>query len=363
MDEKSLPILKTSKTPRNEIDSLEEMVEEGFVNKRRKVIELQDINDSFPSEDNGIEDQDDGLATVTIEDKEESKDQGYEEDDMFASDDDQPLSTVKNGQDTAKSEGPHQEPPEGDGIKLDAFNLEEESKTGVFDQFGNYTETKPNAEDEVQDQDRWYDDYKEDEQLQKAKKSQEKMAEDENIRREQFSKNKRLYTLEESLKRLLYFLDENETVLTTLGKLNVVRERYKKRKAKTKTSQKKIDEDSALHEKLCFQYVVHSINFLTELLDIVGKKGIPDVNELTRIRVAALIEEESLGDEPINDYETKLWSFKWLRDLATVNGPFTNYEMQSWKSTYFQDNVVVKYGDDDPNEARNWIHISCVHFM
>ncbi|CEP64363.1 U5 snRNP complex subunit LIN1 LALA0_S11e02388g [Lachancea lanzarotensis] len=343
-----------------EANSVEGLVEEGFVNKRRKVIEVHEESDSSLSDDGSVENGgNDSSASVGNE----SKDDNFQKEDMFASDDDQQLSNVYNRQERADFRQDLQESSEGDEIKLEAFDLEEESKTGVFDKFGNYTETKTNAEDEIQDQDGWYDAFKGDEQVQKAKKSQEKMAKDQSLRREQLSDSKRVYTLEDALKRLQHFLNENETVLEALGRLNVIRTHYRKTKPRLKPSQKLMGEDNELHDKLCFQFVVHSINFLTDLLDIVGKKGIRDVNELTRVQVSSLLEEESLGDEPTNDYESKLWSFKWLRDLSTVNGPFTNYEMQSWRDTYFQDNVVVKYVDDNGDEARNWIHISCVHFM
>ncbi|SCU99267.1 LAME_0G02498g1_1 [Lachancea meyersii CBS 8951] len=337
----------------------EDELEKGFVTKKRRITHAENDSDSSVSDDasslkpdiNTLKDGDVHASTSVVEN-----------DDMFASEDEQESSN----QNAVVAEKTLYEPAEakkGD-IQIEAFNLDEESKTGTFDKFGNYTETKVSVEDAIQDQDQWYDDYKESEQLQKAKAAQIKMAKQQEELRTQVSKNKRLYTLEEALKRLRYFLSGNETVLNALGRLNVARAHYKKKSTRSKTSKRSepgVDDPTSL-ENVCFEYTVHSINFLAELLEIVERKGITEVNDLTRARVESLIEEESLDDQPINDYETKLWSFKWIRDLSVVNGTFTNYEMQSWKDTYFEDNVVVKYVDDE-DQTQNWVYIECLQFI
>ncbi|SCV03162.1 LANO_0G02520g1_1 [Lachancea nothofagi CBS 11611] len=325
--------------------------EEGFTKKRRKKDQLtEDFSSSSSNCDNEDLEQDEE-SRVTDSDS-EIEEPVVKEDDMFASDDEAEPVTKQRTSDHESV---------GD-FALEAFNMDEESKTGVFDKYGNYSETKKDVEDEVQEQDRWIDDYNDGAQVEQALLAKKARLTQEDSLRVKASKNKWLLTLDEALKRLMYFLCEDETLLDALGRLNKYRTQYGKKSKLHKAVLKQQNYESETFDKLRFEHTKTAINLITDLMEIIEKKGITDVQELTRAKLEELIEEESLDDQRTDHYQTKLWNFKWINDLSTLNESYTNYEMQSWKQTYFQDNVIVRHVDDR-DEPKNWIHIKCLQFM
>lgn len=234
-------------------------------------------------------------------------------------------------------------PIESDGIKIEAFNVEDETKNGLFDQNGNYIELKLNQDDQLQAQDKWIEDC---ENVQKvaANKMRHNLMMKERVRAIQ--KGKRHYMIEDALLRLKFFVDKESNVMSVLSKFN-----------KLRNDKKFVSNHNSV------QYIVNAINFLTDLIDILDSKGITDVYDLTRSDVETLILEEAFDDSStIDNYKSKIWTFKWLTKLDEVQKNHTNYEMQYWKASYFNNNVVVKL-DDEPDEERNWVHIQCVTFM
>lgn len=162
-------------------------------------------------------------------------------------------------------------------------------------------------------------------------------------RERQVAKNRRKYMLDEALLRLYYFTKNEYTVLETLSYFNSLR--------KSSTNDIEISTFS------------NAIDLLTDLIEILEKKGIEDVYELTRPKIKKLLdEEESLSGISNINKDDKVWSFKWINDLQKIHEFYSNYEMNYWKHNYFKGKVIVKYKEDD-DIPKNWIHISCITFM
>lgn len=237
---------------------------------------------------------------------------------------------------------------EKDQVKIEAFDIEEESKNGVFDIDGNYLEAEKNSNDQIQDQDLWIQDFKD---VQKTAEAQNTITRINIERRRKLEKHKKHYMLEEALIRMQYFLPEGHTVLEILGTLNKLRKKISPNTTKDST-------DLAAKEHL-----VNAINCISELISILENKGIESVYELTRFDIRKLIKEESItGSNQVDNYKTKLWSFKWLGKVDTAHGMYTNYQMQYWKKAYFNHKALVKF-DGEPDEKSNWIHVDYITFM
>lgn len=345
----------------------EAIKEEGFVRKKRKLTVSSDLYDD-DSSDNESDDEDEGLKTdpsAKITDTAiDNRDQG--EDDMFASDSEGTSMNQKNSSEhlpngnARKWDDKQNGVASNGGVQIEAFNLDEESRTGAFDQFGNYTEN-PSRGDESEAQDYWLDGYNNEGLIQQVRAAQKERLKREKLERSKALDQKRVLTLDGALKRLFFFLSADETTLEALGRLNSYRRLFGKKTKYPRYEAREGDDSQELRE-LKVKHTVSAIEFVTDLLDIIERKGITDVYELTRSKVETLIKEESLDNQDLDNYETKLWSFKWLTDLATVNESYTNYEMQCWKQEYFADNVIVKFVEDG-DEIRNWIYIECLHFM
>ncbi|CUS24341.1 LAQU0S15e02322g1_1 [Lachancea quebecensis] len=352
---------------RNESSDDEAIKEEGFVRKKRKLPVSSHQYEDDSSENESLGDGEgvkvDSRLTIAGAD---AFDREQGEDDMFASDSEIASSSqvesseyLKRGTDTKQNDAQDDTDFNG-GFQMEAFNLEEESRTGAFDQFGNYTEN-PRLGDQTEEQDHWLDDYNDEGLTQQVKIAQKERLEREKLERSKFLDQKRVLTLDGALKRLLFFLPAGETALETLGRLNSYRRLFA-RKPKLRKNNANEEGNSQELQELKFKHTVNAIELITDLLDIIQRKGITDVYDLTRSKVEVLMREESLDDQDLDNYKTKLWCFKWLTDLATVNQGYTNYEMQCWKQEYFADNVIVKFVEDK-DEVRNWIYIKCLEFM
>lgn len=236
---------------------------------------------------------------------------------------------------------------ENDAVKIEAFNIEEETKHGIFDLDGNYIEAKEDADDAMQDQDRWIEDFKD---VKKVAMSQQQNAALISQKQRELQKQNRHYMIDEALIRLQYFLSASDTVMNTLANL------HKLRKMQEKKKQGSVHSDTK-------DYIKNAIDFISELLAILEQKGVEDLYYLTRPDITNLIQEEALsGSAVVDNYKTKLWSFKWINKQKEVHGLFTNYQMQYWKQSYFNHKAVVKFFDE-PDEKRNWLHIDCITFI
>lgn len=299
------------------------MEDDGILKKNRKELLSSETFDSSDSEEdkpwNGNADSD--------SEEIEQKNKDSPKDDMFASDNESQHDEVEKFFDKLLdpiSISPHntnenvtgsEEPIYEDGIEIEAFNLEEESRNGVFDKAGNYTR-RPDEKDDDDLQDQWLDEYKDGAKLEEVKQAQEERSRrQESLKRSKFGV---LYTLEEALKRLFFFLIGEETVLDSLGRLNKYRSNYQKSLKQIKRSAMEAGPQATL-DRLKSSHTVNAITFVTDLLDVIEKKGISDVYELTRAKTGALIKEESLDGQQFDDYKDKIWCFKWLNDLDTNN--------------------------------------------
>ncbi|SJM88068.1 uncharacterized protein ZBIST_4257 [Zygosaccharomyces bailii] len=223
-----------------------------------------------------------------------------------------------------------------DSVPLEAFNIEEENKHGSFDADGNYIRARNDEHDASNDQDQWIEDVKDVSGALASQKTYERMVrqkEDEQRRKG------RHYMIHEALSRLQYFVKSSDTVLTALARFNQLR-------------------NCGEPER----YIINAINFVTEVTDILQRKGIKDVYGLTRLELRNLAKEESIAEPVIDNYKTKLWSFKWIEKPDVVHGLYTNYQMQYWKENYFHNKVIIKFFDE-PDLPSNWMLVDCVNFM
>lgn len=236
---------------------------------------------------------------------------------------------------------------ENNAVKIEAFNIEEEAKHGIFDLDGNYIEAEEDADDAVQDQDLWIEDFNDVKNVAMSKQQNAALI---SQKQRELQKQNRHYMIDEALIRLQYFLSGGDTVMNTLANLN------KLRKAQEKKKQGPVPGDTK-------DYIRNAIDFISDLSAILEQKGVEDVYFLTRHDITILIHEESLsGSAVVDNCKTKLWSFKWINKQKEVHGLFTNYQMQHWKQSYFNHNVIVKFLDE-PDEKRNWLHIDCITFI
>lgn len=233
--------------------------------------------------------------------------------------------TVGNGEVQEEEENVHIEP----------FNIDDEMQHGVFDKDGNYIKAENDADDELQDNEEWMNDVIDTVHANSLEKKQNTRVQ-----------NSRHYMVHEALVIFKFFLaDENETALESLARLNKLR--------KIATSKKS---DSV-------KYIIHGIELLSDLINILESKGFNGIYEYNRKKVQDAIEEESFDDaSAINNQKTKLWSFRWLNKPSQTLGQFSNYEMSYWQKSYFQNNVIVKFRDE-LDQDENWIHVSCLKFM
>ncbi|ODV80117.1 uncharacterized protein CANTADRAFT_48916 [Suhomyces tanzawaensis NRRL Y-17324] len=221
--------------------------------------------------------------------------------------------------------------------KLEAFDLKEESTEGKFDLDGNFIrhdqKEEPNAEDE------WLDGYKKHD-IAKAKAAQE--------RRELAKKRKMLSdevsSIPEILIQLIPHLEPAETPIEALARLNP-----KKLKKKTqeqpedKLKRKNISEITHFCTLLSNENDISDIYEMTreELMRYYKSKTGQDFNTTKRgvKRELESDEENRTGND--NEYGEKVWEFRWKGD-EEVKGPYSSYEMNYWKETYFEGAVEVR---------------------
>lgn len=221
---------------------------------------------------------------------------------------------------------------------IEAFNMDEEMAAGQFDKQGNYISV-PVSNKQDMNQEEWIDKVKDVQKVAEAHKTQIMSMKK---RERHITKTRRKYMLDEALVRLFYCVDNEESLLESLARFNGLRKNAS--------------------DEIAIATISNSIDLLTDLIELLEKKGVDDVYDLTRPKIKELVEEESLSENPIDDPKRKHWSFKWITGSQKIHEYYSDYEMKYWKDTYFNNNVVVKYKDDE-NKPENWLHVSCLSFM
>lgn len=203
-------------------------------------------------------------------------------------------------------------------VKLEAFNLDKESKTGEIDEEGNYTHKNGSDSDEEP----WMNDWDKT-QIRQAKLAKAK--EEKNLTAE------KPQPLEEVLGRIIELLEPAETPMEALQQLNLT---------KAKRTLEKRDRKERIY-------------LITELCDQLMSKGFNEAYDMSREDFMRQYKTEcgveftqgtkrKLEDEDHDDayYNDKRWLYRW-KDETEVHGPFTSYEMQYWVENYFEGNVQV----------------------
>ncbi|RCK62384.1 Protein LIN1 [Candida viswanathii] len=236
--------------------------------------------------------------------------------------------------------------------KIEAFNLEEEANEGNFDLEGNYIRNDENPEGSAPaNDDQWLDDFKK-KDIKKAKKAQQERERKQMARL--LESNTNMEPIETLLSGLIDILDPDESPMEALARLNP------NKKSKTKKGK---------HENGAGDVLIQRITDLCSTL--INDKYLDDVYELTREELMRKYQmetgeaynvkrgvkrEREDDDENEIDYGEKIWEFRWIGE-EEINGPYSNYEMNHWKQTYFEDKVEVrKVGETE------FQHVSFIEF-
>lgn len=226
--------------------------------------------------------------------------------------------------------------PEIESVAMEAFDIKDDLKSGVFDKDGNFIR-RASLEGDRLDSDE--DEFWLKESIEKHDIAQVRTKD---------TTQKVNFTALEALYRL-YFLSsvssDQSNVLLTLANLNKLKKTFKKQNLTN-----------------VLPYISNAINLITICVDILERKGFENVYECNRKKFGVLIKEEAFGEDVLIDpLKSKIWMYRWV-GKDKVYGPFSCYEMQHWKNTYFKDRVLVRI-EDDEDTADNWLHISTIEFM
>lgn len=362
----------------------------GKTRKQKQKLRNQ-IKLNYDSDSSDPEGSDEGDEVVNGKDEQEQENDNKndDDDDMFASDDNEDVNTdnqrkkSKTSQflDLSQFEGQEQLTTANDASdvdeedfdhdyynnieeididtktnkrppKIEPFNLQEEANEGHFDLDGNYIPHAGNT-DEASDinDDLWLDDYKRKDILiaKKAQEDRERKQTDKIL-----EKSINMDPIEVLLSGLIDVLEPDETPMELLARLNPRKKINKKKNGYTAMDNQNKE-------------LIQSITNLCSIL--INDKYLEDVYDLTReelmrkyqmetgeaYKVKRGIKREREEDEEV-DYGEKIWQFRWVGD-EEINGPYSNYEMNHWKETYFENNVEVrKVGDID------FKHVSYIEF-
>ncbi|CAX40211.1 non-essential component of U5 snRNP, putative [Candida dubliniensis CD36] len=292
------------------------------------------------------------------DDNDNGNDNGNDEDDMFASDNEESASSEKNNnndndddeiKETDESVNNYYNNIEDLNFdlfknkkepKIEAFNLKEETNSGKFDDEGNYIPDEQEEDSQSSDNDIWLDNYNTSD-INKAKQAQ--AIREKRQRDKEKEKDHNVEPLEILLSDLISLLEPAESPLEALARLNP-----KKSKKNSKTVHNNSDE---------------SINRITNVCSsLINDKQIDDIYDLTREELMRKFQattgrpynverglkrsREECDDDNSEieniDYGEKIWEFRWIGDEDILNGPYSNYEMDHWKKTYFENKVEVR---------------------
>ncbi|KAG7895880.1 hypothetical protein KL935_000182 [Ogataea polymorpha] len=210
-------------------------------------------------------------------------------------------------------------------VKLEAFNLEQETEEGVFDQDGNYVRTKEESEDEY-----WLDEVKK-EDIKKARAAE--LRQEEERRKQQDDKARRLRSanVNEVIEKLCELMEPAETVVELLQRLNGESRRLRKKGQKE-------------HEKCVREQITQVMSAVEVLEDRFSEIYQVSREELMRKLPAASGSERKRKRE---DESANVWYYRWPGQ-EEIYGPYDSATMEAWRETYFIDNPVEYRKGNEP---------------
>ncbi|KAM9902459.1 hypothetical protein OXX79_003939 [Metschnikowia pulcherrima] len=352
---------------------MNEFLEEDFSRKYRKKTQLatgyeSDSDGQFQEDDSDdSKESDEEIKTSKPNSESKVSDQESEEDDMFASDKEDPVDgdssdKKKRGFDIDEFEeeqglkdyifneeldGKTLKTTEKDDLKdsrnqiqIEAFNLREEVESGKFDQNMNYIQGKKDSDDEEEP---WMAEASA-KDIMKARKAQES----------NFStENKPLRVVSDILQDLISLLEPAETSMEALSRL---------RPARRKRAKNLKSEADQARKNMVFK--------ITECCEsLVNEKGISSAYDMSREELMRAYAQETgqsyqakgtkrtIDEMEKNEYGDAIWEFRWTGENE-VNGPYSAYEMKYWKDTYFENKAEVRR----VGEESAFTHVSQIDF-
>ncbi|KAG7883193.1 hypothetical protein KL925_000587 [Ogataea polymorpha] len=210
-------------------------------------------------------------------------------------------------------------------VKLEAFNLEQETEEGVFDQDGNYVRTKEESEDEY-----WLDEVKK-EDIKKARAAE--LRQEEERRKQQDDKARRLRSanVNEVIEKLCELMEPAETVVELLQRLNGESRRLRKKGQKE-------------HEK-CVREQITQVMSAVEVLE----DGFSEIYQVSREELMRKLPAASGSERKRKreDESDNVWYYRWPGQ-EEIYGPYDSATMEAWRETYFIDNPVEYRKGNEP---------------
>ncbi|OBA20213.1 hypothetical protein METBIDRAFT_23699, partial [Metschnikowia bicuspidata var. bicuspidata NRRL YB-4993] len=229
-------------------------------------------------------------------------------------------------------------------VQLEAFNLREEAESGNFDKDMNYIQ---HDKSDSEDDEPWMAGVSVAD-IEKARKAQQKSSRAGSQKYSVSSKS-----VPEILPDLILVLEPAETPMEALSRL-----RPEKKKLKQKTA----DLNETERKNAVFK--------LTDCCEqLVNDKGMTGAYDMSREELMrAYFQETGVNFQPRgvkrdveqmekddgqhgtienqhatgeNQYGKAIWEFRWVDDTE-VHGPYSSYEMDHWKKTYFENRVEVR---------------------
>lgn len=236
--------------------------------------------------------------------------------------------------------------------KVDAFNMKNEAEEGKFDETGNFIR---NAADPFAVHDSW---------LEGSSKTAMKKAGEAHEKREEERRKRDIaddaVPTSQILAALIIRLQDEETVLEALARLNAAKE---KKKPKFQKNRRKggedMDVDGADDEKEVKRK--EAVEALTTAADQLLTRGQTDIYDAERALLMRQYKRET-GEEwsedagSVNGAETKIrdkqFEYRWsdARDGGSSHGPYDGQTMQAWNAAgYFGEGVEFREvsGTDD----------------
>lgn len=228
--------------------------------------------------------------------------------------------------------------------KIDAFNMQQETEEGAFDEAGNFIRKAGDA-DAVHD--RWLEGLSKKE-IKKAALAQEKR--DEEQRQKQRADDSILTG--DLLKQLILRLEVGETALEALARLGkgltkpkkVPKWKQKKQKAPVHADAMDVDAEKEAEDPKQVK-IKETINEITDAADKLLGREYPNIYDTERERLIRTYRNEAGEDwvEPRREEEeteaaSTMWEFRWVdgRDNAEKQGPFDGPTMKAWQDAgYF----------------------------
>ena len=347
----------------NNISKLQQQLEEDILgdNKENDMFDSDKEDDMFTNDNKQEDDDDDDMFASDNEESDPQKnnldDEEEEEEEEEIKETDESVNNYYNNIEDLNFDSFQNKKKEP---KFEAFNLKEETNMGKFDNEGNYIPNEQKDSSDADDDDLWLEDYNNKSEINKAKQAQllRERQQREKSKSKSMEKDHNVEPLEVLLSDLILLLEPVESPMEALARLNPKKLRKKKKKGDDDDNNKN---SIANHEEL--------INRITNVCSIlINDKQIDDIYELTREELMRKFQtitgqsfnverglkrsrEESDDEDDENsqinniDYGEKIWEFRWIGDEnedKVINGPYSSYEMNHWKETYFENKVEVR---------------------